>query len=196
MPQVNTPTTKPAVPHCDPPQLNLPPSLPKQSYLNVDGGGSDGSQQSDYQPAPIARSLTNNDHSLIPPSSMNNSSGIKMGQSPTIFSILSSSDNSTGMSYRAQGLGTSMVASSRTYASTTMPSHNNNHDQYPSQQPMMQQQQYQYHQQPYQQQQPINHYPPPQQFNQPMHNQIQDDDDMSDFEDDIVHDELPFGFDE
>jgi hypothetical protein len=74
-----------------------------------------------------------------------------MGQSPTILSILSGQDpNNPSMSYRANNTGgTSMIASSRTYATTTIPQNHhpqqqfspqgyNNFAQYPPPQPIHQ----------------------------------------------------------
>lgn len=103
---INTPTTKPSVPTCDPPDFILPPSLPKQSFLPADGSEAN-AQNDNFGSQSVARSLTNNDHSAIPQSL--GQGGIKMGQSPTIFSMLSG------------GNVGSMVASSRTYVSTSTP---------------------------------------------------------------------------
>lgn len=187
MPQLITPTTKPSQPTTNPPALNLPPSLPKQSYLNDCGLNSDNNttpQQFDGNPsslrrgstygqdAPIARSLTNNDHNIIP-ASMGNTGGIKMGQSPTILSILSGTDQTTnnGLSYRGGG---SMVASSRTYVSTTVPQQN-----FSPQQPSNQQ--------------AIYHQPLPLIRLGQNNIQDEDEDDISEI-DDFSQDELPFDF--
>jgi len=105
-----TPTIKSATnPDYDLPHFQLPPSLPKKSVFP---NGNDPYEE------PIARSLTNNNHLLIP-ASVQGGVGIKMAQSPTIFSILSGGSHTNPSEYNQTG---SMVASSRTYISTTEPS--------------------------------------------------------------------------
>lgn len=143
MPAMMTPTTKPTPATIDVPAMNLPPSLPKQSYLG-DMTDQEPPQFDPFgQPSSVRRgsvwleqnkprSLTNNQHSAIPQSFSGGDGGIKMGQSPTILSILSSTEQThvpnNGMSYKQ---GSSMIASSRTYVSTTVPQQHDNYAQPP-----------------------------------------------------------------
>lgn len=167
-----TPTTRPQQPTVEPPSFALPPSLPKQSFFDhnddLDNGAMPPARRgSAWEQQPVARSLTNNDHgSYIPSGSM-----VKMGQSPTILSILSTTDqtNTTGggMSY-----------SSRTYASTTVPQQQQNQHNSFSPQPQQYNQQNTY----------FGQYPPPQPIQQ---GNEEEDEDM---EMDIEHENLQFDF--
>ena len=185
IPQIRTPTTKPLQPTIDPPTIALPPSFPKQSYLLHDLENEPNLDSSENpiattarrgstwgQDQPMARSLTNNDHSIIP-GSLGNANAIKMGQSPTILSILSGTDQThNATSYRG---GSSMVASSRTYVSTNVPqqfSPQTNQNSFTSSHP---------------QQQTIPHHYP-----QPIQPSCEEDE-ISEI-DDISQDELPFDF--
>ena len=100
-PQIIKPRTAPSVPSIEPPMLSLPPSLPKQNLIPPplnDNGEYDEDTELSFIPIGSARvdrgkgfSLTNNDFSMTM-SMQSTGKDLKMGQSPTILSILSGND--------------------------------------------------------------------------------------------------------
>ena len=104
-----TPVTKPSIPTVEPPNFILPPSLPNESYI-IDSNAEPGSigvgrgRRTSVWDSSQPRSLTNNDHCHIPSSYIGND-GAPIAQSPTILSILSSSDHSHVPSHNTTILG-------------------------------------------------------------------------------------------